>query len=1125
MTERILEYIEKSEAFRKALELSENGKNGLPVAGLVGAGRSFFLHSWFEKFPGKYLVITKTEKEAFSIKNDLNEISGNGLAYQFPAWGINPYQWKTPPVENIGERMQTLFNLLNRENLIVTASVRAILEPTISPDELAISSIHMQVNQEISQDEVIARLVELGYERSPMVEETGSFSVRGGIVDIFPYTTENPLRIEFFGDFIESIRTFSVASQRSIEKIDRMTLLPRRESLLSMVELDKHISKLNEHDRDILADKFRFGIDTPGLEWATAFFNGSRHYLFKYLKDDSILYLQEPKVLKAECNDLALMFATYYDEEAEKYETLPHPDKIYMQADEFEKQTNKYKQISEISFERKSGAADFGMNEHPVINSQIKLLKSNVKSMHERGYSVFLACDNKVQKDRMKDILEEDADWIDCSVLDLSEGFVFPGAKFTLLTDHQIFTRSFHRYRKVKIKEGMAISSYTNLNIGDYVVHVDYGIGRYKGLEELIVEKRRRDCLLIMYERDDRLYVPIEEFNRVQKYIGKDGKPKLSTLGGTGWQKIKARTKKAIADMAEELIRLYAMRKAKPGHKFPPDSTWMRQLEASFPYDETPDQLDAITDIKKDMEDSHPMDRLICGDVGFGKTEVAIRAAFKAVCDDKQVAVLVPTTILAQQHQNTFRDRLSDFPVRIEMLSRFKTRKEQKAIIQDLEEGKVDIVIGTHRLLSKDVKFRDLGLLIVDEEQRFGVAHKEKIKKMKSQVEVLAMTATPIPRTMQLSLLGARDMSVINTSPRDRLPINTEISEFHPEAIRKAILNEIERGGQVYFVHNRVQTILSIYRYLSKLMPQVRIAVAHGQMPEKELEEIMLSFLARHYDVLLSTSIIESGLDIPSVNTIVINRADRFGLAQLYQLRGRVGRSTRRAEAYLLIPPLRLLTPTARKRLKALEQHTELGSGFHLAMKDLEIRGAGNMLGPQQHGFIEEVGFDLYLKLLKEAVDEIKGEKTEQAGEVKMDLDLELYFPNDYVPFSQQKVELYQKLAQADDFSAINDLRLEVIDRFGPLPIEAENLFSTAELKILANRIGLAKFVFRKKRLTLVYPEGKLPTKAQVSNLSAKTVEPIEYGAVGEFTITIDYSKYEDNDWTQKFKFVLQLLE
>ncbi|HEQ99993.1 MAG TPA: transcription-repair coupling factor [candidate division Zixibacteria bacterium] len=1124
MIQKILQIIENSGSYQKALEISNSGQKDLEVSGLVGAGRSFFLYNWFSRFPGKYLVITKTEKEAFSIKNDLNEISGNGLAFQFPAWNINPYQWKTPATENIGERLQTLYNLQNRQNIIVTASVRAILEPTISPDELSISSLHMEINQEMAQEDLISRLAELGYERDPMVEEIGSFSVRGGIVDIFPYTTENPIRIEFFGDFIESIRSFSVANQRSIATVDRMTLLPRRESLLTIAELDKYMEKLPERDQEILSDKFRFGIDTPGLEWATAFFNGKRSYLFDYIDSNANLYLLEPGLLRSECDDLTDMFENCHEQEREKYEELPKPDRIYLQPEEFESRLEGHKRISEISFGKSPGAINFGMNEHPVINSQIKLLKNNVKSLHERHYSVHLACDNKVQKDRMRDILEEDADWINTSVLDISEGFIFPQSNLAVLTDHQIFTRKFHRYRKARIKEGVAISSYTNLNIGDYVVHVDYGIGRYRGLEELTIENRRRDCLLIMYHKDDKLYVPIEEFNRVQKYIGKEGRPKLSTLRGTAWQKAKARTKKAITEMAEELLRLYAKRRARPGFKFSPDSTWIRQLEASFPFDETPDQLDAIADIKEDMETGNPMDRLICGDVGYGKTEVAIRAAFKAVCDDKQVAVLVPTTILAQQHQTTFRNRLADFPVRIEMLSRFKSRKEQREIIKDLAEGKVDIVIGTHRLLSKDVNFRDLGLLVVDEEQRFGVAHKEKIKKMKSQVDVLTMTATPIPRTMQMSLLGARDMSVINTSPKDRLPIDTEISEFHPEAIRKEILGEVERGGQVYFVHNRVQTIMSIYRYLSRLLPHIRIAVAHGQMPEKELEEIMLSFLSQHYDVLLSTSIIESGLDIPMVNTIIINRADHFGLAQLYQLRGRVGRSSRRARALLLIPPLRLLTTTARKRLKALEQHTELGSGFQLAMKDLEIRGAGNMLGPQQHGFIEEVGFDLYLKLLKEAVAELKGEKTEERTEVKMDIDLEMYFPDDYIPFSQQKVELYQRLAQAEDYKEINDLRLEVIDRFGQMPPEAENLFEMAELKLLASRLKLSRLAFRKNTLKIVYSNGYLPSKKQIANLSSRLSEPIEFSASGEFTIAIDYSQHEDSDWGQKFKFSLQLL-
>ena len=1125
IAKKILDLIGDSEQYRTVLDQALAGNPKIQVSGLTGSGRSFFLYNWFRQFPGKYLVITKTEKEAFAIKNDLNEISGDGLAHQFPAWGINPYQWKTPRNENLGERLQTLFNLQNQENIIVTASVRALIEPTIAPDELAISSLHIEVNQEISQEDIVNRLVELGYDRCPMIEESGSFSVRGGIIDIFPHSTENPIRIELFGDFIESIRTFSVATQRSIGKIDRMTLLPRRENLYSLTELDEMISGLPTRDRDTLADKFRFGIDTPGLEWAVAFFENKNSYLFDYLGTSTKFYYMEPKLLYAECEELIAMFEMLHDQEREKFEALPAPDKIYMALDNFEQFLDREQSITELSFGRKADpSVNFKMSDHPVINSQIKILNEFLKQKKSQNHTVFLACDNRIQKDRLSDILEQDAAWVQSDVLDISEGFGFPERDFTVLTDHQIFTRRFHRQRRSKIKEGVAISSYTNLNRGDYVVHVDFGIGRYRGLEELTIDNRRRDCLLILYDRNDKLYVPIEEFNRVQKYIGKDGKPKLSTLGGTAWQKTKLRTKKAIADMAEELLKLYAERKAKPGYKFSEDSVWMNQLEASFPYDETPDQMDTIQSIKQDMQASYPMDRLVCGDVGFGKTEVAVRAAFKAICDNKQVAVLVPTTILAQQHQSTFRERLAEFPARVEMLSRFKTRAEQKTIIADLAEGKVDVVIGTHRLLSKDVQFKDLGLLVVDEEQRFGVAHKEKIKKMRRLVDVLTMTATPIPRTMQMSLLGARDMSVINTSPKDRLPINTEISEFHPETIRKAILDEVERGGQVYFVHNRVQTIMSIYRYLAKLIPQIRIAVGHGQMPEKELEEVMLSFLSKHYDVLLSTSIIESGLDIPQVNTIIINRADRFGLAQLYQLRGRVGRSTRRAQAILLIPPLRLLTPIARKRLKALEQHTELGSGFHLAMKDLEIRGAGNLLGPQQHGFIEEVGFDLYQKLLKEAVAELKGEARERMSEIKFDLELDMYFPGDYVPFSQQKVELYQRLAQAEDFESINDLKIEVIDRFGKLPPEAANLFGVAEMKLLAARIGLSKIVFRNNKLTLIYQSGKIPSKRQVSALTSKVTNPMEFSATGDFTISINYSSEKDPQWVQLFKFSLQLL-
>ena len=1125
LNEKIFKLIKGSDSYRALIEEAKKDRADLQVAGLSGAGRSFVLYGIFEQFFGKYLVLTRTDNDAFAIKNDLNRIAGEDIACNFPSWQVNPYKWKSPPVENIGERLETLYFLQNRDSLIVTASVRAFLEPTVAPDELKQSSLALALNQEISLDDVVEKLANMGYERMPMVEEVGSFAVRGGIIDIFPHTEQNPVRIELFGDFIDSIRAFSVASQRSVEKLERVSLLPRREILISNTELDELIEKLPEADRKILFDKFRFGIDNPGLEWASGYFRKKQTYLGDYLDLSTTLYLLEPSLLQTECGELQEMFTNLYDEEEGNYEALPRPDQIYMGCDEFERILADLPKVSEIGFGKKDRVSvDFHMGEHPIINSRIPLLQKYISESRRNSLRVFLACDNKIQKKRVNDILADDSDFVHVDVLDISEGFTFSEINLSLLTDHQVFTRRFHSHRRARIKEGMALSSYTNLNRGDYVVHVDYGIGRYRGLEELTIDSRRRDCLLITYERDDRLYVPIEEFNRVQKYIGKDGRPKLSTLGGTGWQKTKLRTKQAIAEMAEELLRLYAIRKAKPGYQFSADSTWMNQLEASFPYQETPDQLSAITDIKNDMQTPHPMDRLVCGDVGFGKTEVAIRAAVKAVNDSKQVAILVPTTILAQQHQNTFRERLDGFPVRVEMLSRFKSRKEQKEIIRDLREGKVDIIIGTHRLLSKDVEFRDLGLLVIDEEQRFGVKHKEKIKKIKKLVDVLTMTATPIPRTMQMSLLGARDMSVINTSPRDRLPISTEICEFHPETIKKAILSEVERGGQVYFVHNRVQTIMSIYRYLTKLLPHIRIAVGHGQMPERELEDVMQEFYAHYYDVLLSTSIIESGLDIPRVNTIVINRADHFGLAQLYQLRGRVGRSDRPARSILLIPPLRVLTDTARKRLKALEQHTELGSGFYLAMKDLEIRGAGNLLGAQQHGFIEEVGFDLYLKLLKEAVDEIRGDKTEAQKSVKIDVDFELYFPNDYIAHPQQKVELYQKLAQVDNYEDLNDLKLEAIDRYGPLPTPAENLFGMTELRLLAHRSGIDRLVFKKGILKLIYAEDHLPTKKQVSNLSGKLSDPIEFSAVGEFTITVDLSDIPENNRVQKLKFVLQLL-
>jgi transcription-repair coupling factor (superfamily II helicase) len=661
----------------------------------------------------------------------------------------------------------------------------------------------------------------------------------------------------------------------------------------------------------------------------------------------------------------------------------------------------------------------------------------------------------------------------------LRKGFVFPEAGLKVLTDHEIFGRYRRKPRYPRFRGEGPLESYRALSAGDFVVHVNHGIGRYGGTQRLTVEGRETECLLVNYQDGDKLYVPIDQLDLLQKYIGKDGEPpSLSKLGGAAWERIKARTKKAIREMAEELIRIYAMRKARPGHAFPPDTRWQKELEASFIYEDTPDQARATAEIKQDMESARPMDRLICGDVGYGKTEVAIRAAFKAVMDGRQVAILVPTTVLAQQHFYTFTERLAEYPLKVEMLSRFRSRSEQKKIVADLKEGKVDIVIGTHRLIQKDVEFKDLGLIIIDEEQRFGVAHKETFKKMRATLDVLTLTATPIPRTLHMALLGVRDMSIIDTPPKHRLPVDTEVVQFDEDVIVSAVLRELDRGGQVFFVHNRVETIATVAAHVSQLLPEARIAIAHGQMKERELERVMLDFVNRESDILVSTMIVESGLDIPNVNTIIVNRADTLGLAQLYQLRGRVGRSRHRAYAYLLVPRRMRLTDDQRKRLKTLTEFTDLGSGFKIAMRDLEIRGAGNILGPQQSGFIAEVGFDLYCKLLEEAAREIKGEPVVPRLKAKVETDLAAYIPETYVSDEKQRVLFYKRLVELQAIEAVDSLKQELEDRFGRYPREVGNLLEFQKIRILAARTGIERIVV--KRSTVLVEAGKdrkLPMK------------------------------------------------
>ena len=1118
---RILKLADSSEGFFKIREVLTRGEKIIPISGLAGSGKALLLAHLKKNLDLPFLVITAKPEEALKVYDDLVSFLGQKTTRLFPAWEILPYEMKIPDSEVIGRRLEALYDLATGKKIIAVSTVRSCLERSILPEELKKKTIRLKVGERRDLEHLSQQLLDLGFKRFPQVEEVGSYSIRGGIVDVFPYSYTDPVRIEFFGDRIESVRRFAVSDQRSIQKTESALILPSREVLISDAKLEECLSKLRPKQAESLREKIRFYDEVPGLEWLASLFDLSQATILDYLPFDSIVFLDEPSLIQNELNLIQTETEHLFWEAEKREEAVPEPEVSFDNMEAFFNQVHQFRVIENLSLGEGRESINLGMTEPEVFGGNLNLLRSAIRNHKTQREKVYIFCDNVGQRDRLSELLDHEAEGVNLEVSVLDSGFSFPEIDLGVLTDHQIFSRYFRRRRKRRFNEGVALSSYSALSLGDFVVHIDFGIGKYAGLESLLVDRRRRECLKLFYQGGDKLYVPIEEFNRVHKFVGKEGAPTLSKLGGTSWEKLKRKTKKTIQDMAQELIELYAVRKAKPGFGFSPDSSWQKEMEASFIYEETPDQLSAIDAIKQDMEKEIPADRLICGDVGYGKTEVAIRAAFKCVMDGKQVAVLVPTTILAFQHFVTFGERLREYPVKVEMLSRFKSRKEQKQIVQGLKEGKVDVVIGTHRLFSNDIEFKNLGLVIIDEEQRFGVTHKEKLKKLRRLVDVLTLTATPIPRTFQLSLFGARDMSIINTPPKDRLPIHTEIVKFDKELIAEAILREVDRGGQIYFVHNRVQTIEATYRFLKTLVPQVRIAIAHGQMDERNLERVMLYFLDHQYDCLLVTSIIESGIDIPAVNTIIINRADKFGLAQLYQLRGRVGRSGTKAYAYLLIPKVKLLNPTARKRLKALEQFTQLGSGFHLALRDLEIRGAGNLLGPQQHGFIEEVGFDLYCRLLDEAVRELKGEKIPKQPEIKMEFDLDIYIPQSYISDSQQRVEIYRKLSEAKSIEEVDIVEAELSDRFGGPKKEVQDLLDFTCAKITASSKGISRLSLKGDILMLEFSPDKKMGKKEIENLSQKIELPLEFKVNQSLKL---YVKLERVVLKKKAKFVKNLL-
>lgn len=982
--------------------------------GINGSVQSFIISYLFENRSKKIILCTLDVNKLFKLKDDINIISGNETASIYLDKYDEEYEDEITPLSSI------LKKLSSDENYIILFQPSVFGKPIISEQSFKDKILLLRKNTEFSFENFIAKLRDFGYTRKNIVEEENDFAVRGGIIDAYPENLNQPVRIEFFGNTIESIREFDIVTQRSISRLESTEILPP-------------IDKMN-------------------------LIQASTERLIDYIKSDNLMLIDEPDLINNEFEEIFSRLQIYKNS---YFSLFPLQKSESVNA----------KNVHEINFGAKS---------QPPFRSNIKTLYSNLTELTSQGYKIFLTASDDYQIKRFRELIEDLDDegmLKNVSYLDnsLHEGFVLPDDKIAVYTEHQVFERYYRTARRKKKFAGITFKELSAVNNGDFMVHRDFGIGKYAGLRKIKLGGVEQEAVKLLYKDNDTVFVNLNSINLIKKYSAQEGQvPKLNKLGGSEWEKIKQRTKKKIQDIARDLILLYAKRKSLKGFRFSDDNVWQKELEASFIYEDTPDQVSATDAVKEDMLSESPMDRLICGDVGFGKTEVGIRAAFKAVLDNKQAAVLVPTTILAEQHYNTFKDRLSNWAVEVEHLSRFKTKPEQKETLENLEGGKINIIIGTHRLLSKDVKFKDLGLLIIDEEQRFGVKAKEKLKFMRENVDVLTLTATPIPRTLNFSMLGARDLSIINTPPKNRQPIHTEIINMDKKIITNSITRELQRGGQVYFVNDKISKLEQLSAMIEELVPFAKVAIAHGQMSARQLEKVMMRFLEKRYNVLVCTKIIESGLDIPSVNTIIINRADNFGLAELYQLRGRVGRSNIKSFAYLITPPHSKLTKQAIRRLHALEEFSELGSGMNLALRDLEIRGAGNLLGKEQSGFIAEIGFDLYIQILDEAVSELK--ETELGSviadvipneakprkkyiDVVIESDVGMLIPEWYMNDENTRLQIYQKLSGVENNEELNSIKEELADRFGKFPDEVILLFKHVELKIASLNSGFEKII------------------------------------------------------------------
>lgn len=1060
-----------------AAQLENSSVRSIFLGGLHASASSLFLSSVIDTSPRTFVFILGDVEEAGYFYHDLIQINGEKNVLFFPSSYRRAIRYGQKDAANEILRTEALNRLQKQEPVCIVTYPDAIAEKVVSQKVLAEKTITLSIGQCIGTDVLMDMLAEWGFEQVDYVYEPGQYSLRGSIVDVYSYASEYPYRIDFFGDEIDSIRTFEVESQLSKERKDSISIVPE----LASMQSGEYVS------------------------------------FFRFLKDDAVIGMKDFLWIRERIDAVHEETVSKQALEAadeEQREDLLRMNNRLMDGSSF---TSDVLEFRRMEFGNKptghpQATLTFDVVAQPIFHKNFDLVSSTLDDYVQKGYTLYICTDSEKQAKRLKDIFEERGDAITFTYVNktLHEGFTDNFLKKCFFTDHQIFDR-FHKYnlRSERARSGkvaLTLKELSQFEPGDYVVHIDHGIGKFAGLVRLPNGNSTQEVIKLVYQNDDVVFVSIHSLHKISKYKGKEGEPpRINKLGTGAWEKIKERTKTKIKDIARDLIRLYSQRKQEKGFAYSPDSFMQHELEASFLYEDTPDQSKATADVKADMESQRPMDRLVCGDVGFGKTEVAMRAAFKAVTDNKQVAVLVPTTVLAYQHFQTFSERLKDFPCKVEYLSRARTAKDTTRIIKELADGTINIIIGTHKLIGKSVKFKDLGLLIIDEEQKFGVSVKEKLRQIKVNVDTLTLTATPIPRTLQFSLMGARDLSVIQTPPPNRYPIQTEVHTFNEQIITDAINFEMSRNGQVFFVNNRIQNLVELKALILRHIPDCRVCIGHGQMQPEELEKIIMDFVNYDYDVLLATTIIESGIDIPNANTIIINQAQNFGLSDLHQMRGRVGRSNRKAFCYLLAPPLHVLTPEAKRRLQAIENFSDLGSGIHIAMQDLDIRGAGNMLGAEQSGFIADLGYETYQKILAEAVKELKEdefsqlytEELQMAGEEKIsgedfvseclvESDLELLFPNEYIPSSSERMLLYRELDGLELDKDVLDFKARLEDRFGKVPTEGQELLRIVPLRRLAKRLGAEKVVLKAERMVLYF----------VSNPDSPFYQSIAFGKV-----------------------------